>query len=151
MSAMDRRLIIQMKILYSLVVLLIVLVGANFAIAFSRPNEKTQTIVGTIGPRGDTGNPGDKGPKGDTGGPGPKGSTGNDGALGKDGTSGVDGVNGLSGTNGKDGLDGNNGANGRTPELACIQDAVYWKYTDETEWHLLYSTTCPIVANSVSD
>lgn len=148
MSTPEKRVIVQMRWLYALLIIFILCTVANLWIAFARPNESTQTIVGTIGPRGGDGSQGPVGSKGDQGEPGLKGNTGDPGQPGKDGEP---GMNGKDGTNGTNGVDGEKGANGRDPEMACVDGYVSWRYTNELEWHPLYAATCPISVQSASE
>lgn len=153
MTDMDKRVTRQMKWLSAAVVILILLMGANFYLAIVKPNETTQTIVGPIGPRGEFGQRGEKGEKGDPGDQGPQGVSGQKGepgANGANGQNGIDGRDGLNGTNGADGKDGQNGLNGtngvdgRTPEYTCQDNTAMWKYTDEATWRPWFMVlSCP--------
>jgi hypothetical protein len=153
MTDMDRKVTRQMKWLSAAVVVLVLLMAANFYLAIVKPNETTQTIVGPIGPRGEFGQRGEKGEKGDPGEQGPQGITGMRGDVGPigptgpSGRDGKDGLNGLNGADGKDGVNGQNGTNGvdgRTPEYSCQENTAMWKYTDETTWRPWFKVlSCP--------
>lgn len=146
MTDMDKRIRRQMRWLSIAVFVLIILIISNFYIAFARPNETTQTIVGPIGPQG-LSIKGDKGDKGDQGEIGPRGAAGQEGPAGQNGSNGSNGVNGLPGAdgrdgqNGADGINGTNGVNGKTPILRCNTDnhAIEWMYDSDSTWQpLLY-------------
>lgn len=147
MTDVDKRITRQMKWLSAAVVVLILLMGANFYLAIVKPNETTQTIVGPIGPRGEFGQRGEKGEKGDQGPIGPPGLRGDNGANGANGQNGMDGLpgkNGLNGIDGAPGANGTNGVDGRTPEYTCQDSTAMWKYTDETMWRPWFKVlSCP--------
>lgn len=150
MTDMDHRITRQMKWLSVAVVVLVVLIGANFYLALAKPDETTQTIVGPVGPqgalglKGEKGDKGDKGDMGEPGWPGPRGETGQNGAGGVNGAHGLDGRNGLNGKDGADGTNGVNGTDGRTPEYTCQNNTAMWKYTDETTWRPWFTVlSCP--------
>ena len=126
----------QLKWLYFLFALLILIQSANFIIAITHPNQQIQTLIGPIGPQGSIG------VKGDVGQTGPQGPPGIPGLAGAMGVPGMNGRDGSPGTNGLSGRDGVNGINGLTPELICMNNYVEWKYTTDTVWRPLYPATC---------
>lgn len=142
MSEIDSKIIKQMRWLSIAVIVLILLIGANFYIALTRPEQSTQTIVGPIGPQGALGLRGEKGDKGDTGEPGRPGPNGQNGTNGSNGANGIDGRDGKNGINGVDGVNGKDGMNGREPEMGCNNGQVSWRYVGETMWRPLYPAVC---------
>lgn len=147
MTDIDKRVTRQMRWLSAAVVILILLMGANFYLAIVKPNETTQTIVGPIGPRGEFGQRGEKGEPGEQGPAGPQGPSGVSGENGANGQNGLDGMPGKNGLNGADGVNGTNGTNGtdgRTPEYTCQDSTAMWKYTDEATWRPWFMVlSCP--------
>lgn len=151
MSDIDKRIVRQMRWLSIAVAVLILLIGVNFYIALARPNESTQTILGPVGPQGALGLQGERGDKGDKGDTGSSGLPGTSGGNGANGMNGIDGRDGLPGRDGTDGAAGANGTNGRTPEMACVDGNVSWKYTDEVTWRPLYPAVCPMTSEYVME
>lgn len=144
MTDIDKRITRQMRALSIAVGVLILLIGANFYIALSKPNESTQTIVGPIGPHGEQGVKGEKGdnglsivgPKGEQGPQGPAGLS----VAGPQGESGPRGLQGPQGEKGDTGEQGPTGTDGKQIELRCNDDTDYvqWHYAGDTAWHDLF-------------
>lgn len=149
MTDVDRKIVRQMRWLLGVVVILVLLIGVNFWIALAQPNKTIQTIIGPSGPAGALGLKGEKGEKGDKGDQGPPGlsggvgQNGEPGANGANGLNGNDGRNGLNGADGANGTNGTNGTDGRTPEMACVDGMISWRYTDEVAWRPLYADCEP--------
>jgi len=123
----------QVRILFTVVSLLILLIGANFYIALANPNEKIQTIVGGIGPRGHQGDKGEKGDSGETGPIGPQGIAGPQGEQGLQGQS-IIGATGFRGARGEQGEQGLPGINGDQVAFTCNSTGSYveWKYVNQS-------------------
>jgi hypothetical protein len=134
------------------IVILMVLILANFGFVFAKPDSTAQTIVGPIGPVGQPGEQGPTGPAGKDGvsiiGPrGIDGKEGQPGPSGPQGPQGIAGLDGLSivgpqgppGANGTNGTNGANGKDGREIELRGNDEAdtVEWRYVGDENWRTL--------------
>lgn len=154
MTENDRKRVVnQVRALSISVAILVLLIGANFYLAFTNPGQEIQTIAGPIGPQGEegkrgepglsiTGPAGQKGDTGNTGEPGAQGVSGQQGAMGHTGSKGDTGATGETGQTGATGATGAAGADGKTPEMTCTNGFVSWRYVGDATWKHLYPARC---------